>query len=106
MSPNGLRIRRRAAVAGLALIRVYRHIGMVGVAQEKFGQTRRSPKAVMTPLSRATTKYGRIFPATRGPRTRLARSGVEAGGTGPFFPSSLSLVAKIHPVSATPRSSI
>ncbi len=65
--------------------RLYRHIGICGVALRNPAQTRRRTTAVAGPPPRTTTKYERGFAATR--------------GLGPIFPVSLSFVASRHPVS-------
>ncbi len=71
--------------------RLYRHIGMCGVAKPEPAQTRRRTKTLAIPRRGRQRRMGRFWPQPFGP--------------GPIFPASLSLVARIHPVSVAPCSS-
>ena len=73
-----------------------------GVASENwFKRGGISPRrAVAISQPRISTKHEPIFTATRVPGTRTWRAGVEAEGTGPIFPISLSLVASVTGYSA------
>jgi hypothetical protein len=83
--------RRKAAPRySLQLPRVYRHIGTAGVGSEK-----------RCPRRHCQDRRNRVRRRVRSD-ARIFRS--QPFGTGPFLPIPLSLVAKIRPVSATPRS--
>ena len=72
--------------------------------ERKSGQTRRRTKTLAIPRRGRQRCMSRFAPQPRAPGTRFSRAGMEAGGLGPIFLISASLVDRRHSVSVAPRS--